>query len=57
MILLIYVDLLDKSFQKYNYIYPQPLIKIFGTNILNWILNYININLYSKIIIIYNKLT
>ena len=55
MILLIYVDLLDKSFEKYNYIYPQPLIKIFGTNILNWILNYININLYSKIIIIYNN--
>jgi len=55
MIILIYVDLLDKSFEKYNYIYPQPLIKIFGTNILNWILNYINIHVYSKIIIIYNN--
>ena len=55
MILLIYVDLLDKSFEKYNYIYPQPLIRIFGTNILNWILNYINIYVYAKIIIIYNN--
>jgi hypothetical protein len=55
MLLFVYTDLLDKTFEKYNYKYPQPLIKIFGINIIIWILNYLNIFLYEKIIIIYNN--
>lgn len=55
MLLILYVELLDKSFEKYNYKYPQPLIKIFGVPILNWILNYINLNSFSKIIILFNS--
>lgn len=54
MILIIYANLLDDSFKKYNYKDPQPLIKIFGTPILNWILNNINAQFFKQIIIIYN---
>jgi len=55
MLLILYVELLDKSFEKYNYKYPQPLIKIFGIPILNWILNYINLTNFDNIIILYNN--
>ena len=55
MLLILYLDLLDKSFEKYSYRYPQPLIKIFGLNIVNWILNYINLKNFNKTIIIYNN--
>jgi hypothetical protein len=54
MILIIYANLLDDSFKKYNYKDPQPLIKIFGTHILNWILNNMNLLFFKEIIIIYN---
>ena len=54
MILIVYLDLLDKSFEKYNYNSPQPLIKIFGINIIEWILNNINIENFSDIIFLYN---
>jgi hypothetical protein len=56
MLLILYVELLDKSFEKYNYKYPQPLIKIFGIPVLNWILNYMNLSSFNKIIILYNNL-
>ena len=52
MILIIYTDLLDNEFKKYNYNQPQPLIKIFGINILNWILNNMNLSYFDEIIII-----
>ena len=55
MILIIYANLLDDSFKKYNYKDPQPLIKIFGTSILNWILNNMNLSFFEEIIILYNE--
>ena len=55
MILIIYLDLLDNSFEKYNYKDPQPLIKIFGKNIIEWIIDYINLENFTNIIIIYNN--
>jgi NDP-sugar pyrophosphorylase family protein len=49
MILIIYFDLLDISFEKYNYKEPQPFIKIFGKNIIEWILDYLNLKKYNYI--------
>ena len=54
MILIIYIDLLENIFKKYNYHEPQPFIKIFGKKIIEWIIDYIDINKMNKIIIIYN---
>ena len=53
MILIIYLDLLNNIFDKYSD--PQPLIKIFGKNIIEWIIDYINIKNFSNVIIIYNN--
>lgn len=47
--------MLDDIFEKNNYKEPQPFIKIFGKNIIEWILDYLDLNLYSKCIIIYNN--
>ena len=55
MILIIYLDLLDKIFKNNNYKHPQPLIKIFGISIIEWILNYIDIDNFNDIIILYNS--
>ena len=55
MILIIYFDLLDISFEKYNYKEPQPFIKIFGKNIIEWILDYLNLKIYNYIILISNN--
>ena len=54
MILIIYIDLLEEIFKKYNYHQPQPFITIFGKKIIEWIIDYIDINRMNKIIIIYN---
>ena len=56
MILIIYFDLLDNFFEKYNYKEPQPFIKIFGKNIIEWILDYLNLKIYNYIILISNEL-
>jgi hypothetical protein len=55
MILIIYLDLLDISFEKYNYKESQPFIKIFGKNIIEWILDYLNLNIYNYVIFISNN--
>jgi len=55
MILIIYLDLLDKIFKNNNYKNPQPLVKIFGISIIEWILNYIEIDNFNDIIILYNN--
>ena len=55
MILIIYLDLLDNLFEKYNYKEPQPFIKIFGKNIIEWILDYLDLNIYNYVILISNN--
>ena len=55
MILIIYLDLLDNLFEKYNYKEHQPFIKIFGKNIIEWILDYLNLNIYDYVILISNN--
>lgn len=55
MILIIYLDLLDKIFKNNNYKNPQPLVKIFGISIIEWILNYIEIDNFNDILILYNS--
>lgn len=55
MILIINIDLLDNSFEKYNYRDRQPFIKIFGKDILEWIIEISNIENFSNIIIFYNN--
>jgi hypothetical protein len=55
MILIIYLDFFDISFEKYNYKEPQPFIKIFGKNIIEWILDYLNLKIYNYIILISNN--
>lgn len=55
MILFIYLDLLDNTFEKYNYKDKQPLIKIFGKYILEWIIDYINIYNFTQINILFNN--
>ena len=57
MILILYLDLLDNTFEKYNYKEKQPFIKIFGKNIIEWILDYLKLDTYSNIIILYNDLS
>jgi len=42
MILVVFIDLLDTIFNKYNYKNPQPFIKIFGRTILEWIIYNLN---------------
>ena len=54
MILIIYLDLLDNTFKKYNYKDPQPFIKIFAKNIIEWIIENLNINHFNNILLIYN---
>ena len=54
MILIIYLDLLDNTFKKYNYKDPQPFIKIFAKNIIEWIIENLNINHFNNILVIYN---
>jgi hypothetical protein len=56
MILIIYIDLLDDIFKKFNYHDPQPLIKIFGKNILEWIIDYIDIDQFNYVVLIYNNI-
>jgi tRNA A-37 threonylcarbamoyl transferase component Bud32 len=55
MILIIYLDLLDNTFEKYNYKDFQPFIKIFGKNIIEWILDYLRLDIFNKCIILYNN--
>ena len=55
MILIIYLDLLDDLFEKYNYKEHQPFIKIFGKNIIEWILDYLDLNIYDYVILISNN--
>ena len=55
MILIIYLDLLDKIFEKYNFKDKQPLINIFGKSIIEWIIDFIDITKFSNIIIVYNN--
>ena len=50
MILIINIDLLDNTFEKYNYKDKQPFIKIFGKDILEWIIEISNIENFSNII-------
>lgn len=55
MILFIFLDMLNKSFENFNYKDKQPLIKIFGKSILEWILDYLNIKNFNEIVIVYNN--
>jgi hypothetical protein len=55
MILIIYLDLLDNTFVKYNYKDYQPFIKIFGKNIIEWILDYMRLDIFNNCIIFYNN--
>lgn len=54
MILIIYLDLLDNTFLKYNYKDPQPFIKIFAKSIIEWIIENLDINYFENIFLIYN---
>jgi hypothetical protein len=54
MILIVYLDLLDNSFIKYNYKEPQPFIKIFAKNIIEWIIENLDINYFQNVLLIYN---
>ena len=56
MILIIYLDLLDDTFLKYNYKDPQPLIKIFAKSIIEWIIENLDINYFEHILLIYNDI-
>ncbi len=53
MNILINLNLLDNTFKNYNY--PQPLINIFGKSILEWIIDFNNINFFKNIFIVYNN--
>lgn len=55
MNIIINIDLLDNTFKKYNYNYPQPLINLFGKSILEWVIDYNDINLFNNIFIIHNN--
>ena len=54
MILIIYLDLLDDTFKMYNYKDPQPFIKIFAKNIIEWVIENLDINCFENILLIYN---
>jgi tRNA A-37 threonylcarbamoyl transferase component Bud32 len=53
MNIIINIDLLDNTFENYNY--PQPLINIFGKSILEWVIDYNEINSFNNIFIIHNN--
>jgi hypothetical protein len=55
MNILINIDLLDNTFKKYNYDYPQPLINLFGKRIFEWIIEYNDFTLFNNIILIINN--
>ena len=55
MNIIINIDLLDNTFKKYNYNYPQPLINLFGKRIFEWIIEYNDIKLFNNIILIINN--
>ena len=55
MILIINIDLLDNTFERYNYKNKQPFIKILGKDILEWIIENSNIEKFSNVIIFYNN--
>jgi len=55
MNIIINIDLLDDTFKKYNYSYPQPLINIFGKRIFEWVIEYNDIKLFNNIILIINN--
>jgi hypothetical protein len=51
MILLVYLDLLDNVNEKEC----QPFIRIFGKYIIEWIIDYIKLENYTNLIIVYNN--
>ena len=55
MNIIINIDLLDNTFKKYNYTYPQPLINLFGKRIFEWVIEYNDIRLFNNIILIINN--
>jgi tRNA A-37 threonylcarbamoyl transferase component Bud32 len=55
MNIIINIDLLDNTFKKYNYNYPQPLINLFGKRIFEWVIEYNDITLFNNIILIINN--
>jgi hypothetical protein len=55
MNIIINIDLLDDTFKKYNYSYPQPLINLFGKRIFEWVIEYNDIQLFNNIILIINN--
>ena len=55
MNIIINIDLLDNTFKKYNYSYPQPLINLFGKKIFEWVIEYNDIKLFNNIILIINN--